>query len=1223
MRILGVRFKNLNSLMGEWHIDFTHPEYSSDGIFAITGPTGSGKTTILDAVCLGLYGRTPRLDKVTKSSNEIMSRQSGECFAEVTFETGKGRYRCHWSQHRARKKPEGELQPARHEVADAESGTVLESRIIQVAGFIEETTGMDFDRFTRSMLLAQGGFAAFLQASPDARAPILEQITGTEIYSLISMKVHERRSHERDKLELLLAELKGIRVMSAEEEKELRAGLNDTQAHEAELGACLVGLNKAAAWLETMAALEKGISGLDTQQEDLEKRLSVFEPHRIRLERSRRALGLEGDYRGVAGLRDLQAKETGELQGALAALPLKDKACEASLAKRKAAGAGLEEARERQRSEAGVIKKVRDIDARLDEQKKHIEEKDKSIAGIEKQVAAYKVNIDTASRALQKAEVSLKAVHDYQAEHACDAALLTDLAAIGRGFAALSDLEARYVAAGKECAASAGETASAAAACTKSERDHEQAQTGFDKAQHDLVALADEAGLILKGRDITHWRQEADGLKEREGHLRQTGEIIERSERTSSELGGLKTALESLRAGHEKLSAEIKICADKKMLLEGTIAALETQATLLGRIRDLEDERKRLVDGKPCPLCGAVDHPYAQGNIPELDKAETQLKEARAEFKQVSAKLGKLETELARVLAEIRHTEKDRDEKKSALDYDEAQCTANMLKLHIEGGPEERAGKVRDESAETRAKIAEIGGIIAAAEEMTRKEKAARGNLEDSRRLLESSGRALQEARHRVDTAGREHARLARVLEALAEEVDTARAAALKDVEPFGIRKIPSAGLTAVLKDLTARRNAWQAKLDEETGLEKKIQDLKAGINQEEALLEKLEHDLKVHCRDRDDLVEQHDSLGAARRGLYGEKNTDQEEKRLADTVELANKTFDDAREAHARMENELNSLKEKIGALEEKTRSRSKELSQAEQKLRERIGKAGFEDESDYVSACLSEEERERLSRQERALTKEMTELEARRKDKAEALAAEREKHLTDQSLENIRDGISTGESDLKQIRLEIGGMLKSLMENEKLHERQQARIRNIDAQKIECARWDNLHQLIGSADGKKFRNFAQGLTFEMMTMHANRQLGKMTDRYLLIRDATQPLELNVIDNYQAGEIRSTKNLSGGECFIVSLALALGLSQMASRKVRVDSLFLDEGFGTLDEDALETALETLAGLRQDGKLIGVISHVTALKERIGTQIQVTPETGGRSTLAGPGCRRL
>jgi len=131
------------------------------------------------------------------------------------------------------------------------------------------------------------------------------------------------------------------------------------------------------------------------------------------------------------------------------------------------------------------------------------------------------------------------------------------------------------------------------------------------------------------------------------------------------------------------------------------------------------------------------------------------------------------------------------------------------------------------------------------------------------------------------------------------------------------------------------------------------------------------------------------------------------------------------------------------------------------------------------------------------------------------------------------------------------------------------------------------------------------------------------MTDRYLLIRDEQQPLELNVVDNYQAGEIRSTRNLSGGESFIVSLTLALGLSKMASRKVRVDSLFLDEGFGTLDEETLETALETLSGLQQDGKLIGVISHVSAMKERIRTQINITPVSGGRSVLSGPGCTKV
>ena len=109
-------------------------------------------------------------------------------------------------------------------------------------------------------------------------------------------------------------------------------------------------------------------------------------------------------------------------------------------------------------------------------------------------------------------------------------------------------------------------------------------------------------------------------------------------------------------------------------------------------------------------------------------------------------------------------------------------------------------------------------------------------------------------------------------------------------------------------------------------------------------------------------------------------------------------------------------------------------------------------------------------------------------------------------------------------------------------------------------------------------------------------------------------------LDFWQALNTSQNKNLSGGESFIVSLALALGLSKMASRKVRVDSLFLDEGFGTLDEEALETAPEALAGLQHDSKLIGVISHVPALKERITTRINVIPRSGGKSVLQGPGC---
>ena len=213
MKILKLHFKNLNSLVGEWEIDFTNPEYSEQGIFAITGPTGAGKSTILDAICLALFGRTPRLDKINSSQNEIMSRQSGECFASLEFKTAHGHYRTWWSQSRARKKADGKLQNAQHVIEDYTNNKILEDKLSKTLQVVTDVTGMDFEHFTRAMLLAQGGFAKFLQSSADERSPILENITGTEIYTQISRLVHERKNSEENILNTLNAQLSGIRIL--------------------------------------------------------------------------------------------------------------------------------------------------------------------------------------------------------------------------------------------------------------------------------------------------------------------------------------------------------------------------------------------------------------------------------------------------------------------------------------------------------------------------------------------------------------------------------------------------------------------------------------------------------------------------------------------------------------------------------------------------------------------------------------------------------------------------------------------------------------------------------------------------------------------------------------------------------------------------------------------------------------------------------------------------
>jgi len=161
----------------------------------------------------------------------------------------------------------------------------------------------------------------------------------------------------------------------------------------------------------------------------------------------------------------------------------------------------------------------------------------------------------------------------------------------------------------------------------------------------------------------------------------------------------------------------------------------------------------------------------------------------------------------------------------------------------------------------------------------------------------------------------------------------------------------------------------------------------------------------------------------------------------------------------------------------------------------------------------------------------------------------------------------------------------------------------------------WRKLRELIGSKDGAKFRKFAQSITLQILTNHANKHLGRLNDRYALLLQEGDSLELQIEDYYQAGIKRPLASLSGGESFLASLALALGLSDLAGRSVNIDTLFIDEGFGTLDPETLEVALTALETLRQGNKSVGVISHVGLLKERITTLVVVTKGASGHSTL--------
>jgi exonuclease SbcC len=522
---------------------------------------------------------------------------------------------------------------------------------------------------------------------------------------------------------------------------------------------------------------------------------------------------------------------------------------------------------------------------------------------------------------------------------------------------------------------------------------------------------------------------------------------------------------------------------------------------------------------------------------------------------------------------------------------------------------------------ETDRDLKQTISVVQSAEKIEKEMAVMRNVLEKTRASLTQSVQDTQAVAHRKASAQQALERITLEASIFSGQLRHLQDETLRALSPYGIDHLSPDLLNIIFKELTDRRDRWQVQQKRKIELEKEIAALTLQAGHRSGEIRKIETDLKEKREALEFLLLAADELSREREHLFGKKNPDTEEKRLAVAIEEAEKQLDDTRKAMNAADQELGTLTNQIAALEKAVEVRSEQLKASEVAFLSRASRTGFSDEADFLTACLGEEERALLTQKAEDLTAAQTGLAARHRDKTAQLEAERQKKMTEKPLEPLRQEAAALLGSLKDLQQALGGIRQKLQDNETLRCKQQDLAGQIDAQKKECSRWEMLHALIGSADGKKYRNFAQGLTFEIMIGYANRRLQQMTDRYLLIRDGAQPLELNVIDNYQAGEIRSTKNLSGGESFIVSLSLALGLSSMAGRNVRVDSLFLDEGFGTLDEEALDMALETLSGLRRDGKLIGVISHVPVLQERIGTRIEIIPQTGGRSILSGPGCR--
>jgi exonuclease SbcC len=1216
MMIQKLRFANLNSLQGEWEIDFTRPEYLSDGLFAITGPTGSGKSTILDAICLALYGQTPRLGRITKSSNEIMSRHAGDCFAEVTFATAAGAYRVHWSQHRSRHRRGGELQAQKHEISDVATGVVIQTKLQETLLEVEARTGMDFDRFTRSMMLAQGEFARFLLADADQRAPVLEQITGTEIYSVISMKVHERRRDEQARFERLQLECEGIRLLGDEELQALeneRAGCIET---ERDLNAGVETDSAALRWLQEVARLEEALVSIGGEAAALDAEREAFRVDAERLRLARNAAVIEPLHAVLKLKREQLQRDSKELAAKEAGRPESERQRLEAEGQHEAAGKSLASAQESVGASRPLIAAARQLDAVIEGKQREAERRKREFEALEERRNRLETERAAASASVESSRNELQALRAWQEEHCADAALVGALSGIRHAFDELRPAAEREQAAASGIASVQQAIEQLRDENAAIELESKASQAAFDEARQALEERKASFTVQLGGSTLNALRGDLDLLRERRRLLEEIVAFYASGKELLPKIERIDTEIQDNERRRGDTSLKLDHARQLLEHAEREAASQEEIARLADKVRSYEQDRLGLVEDKPCPLCGSSHHPYAEGLLPE--RGDEALQAARIVVRERDSAVRKLEIGLASIDKEIEESVKRRNDLIDLRESSGRRCLALLEKAGVEAPPREAEPVVLEHLAESGRKVDELSGRIEkldALEQRIREEEARLQQLSETARADE---RRLEQAAERQRVNRLDLARLERDLEAARRELDERTQLLRRLVEPYGV-SVDGEVAESLVTGLEQRRDAWRNEEERCRSLDNFLHTAEASLRSFVEQLAALDDDLTARRKEVGAAFAEVESGKKERYELFGEKSPDAEEERLERLAQAARDQLASASEVQSAARQALAVLDTSIAELRRSVEEELEEVGSREAECGKALAGKGFADEAAFIAASLSEVERERIENLATSLENRKRDIDLKRSDREARLRDELERRLTASSADELSSKIDALQEQLRDARGRIGAIASQLEAHTQAADEHRSKMEAVEAQRAECRRWEMLHGLIGSADGKKFRNFAQGITFEIMINHANKQLSRMTDRYVLLHDPSGALELSVIDQWQAGEIRSTRNLSGGESFIVSLALALGLSQMSSRNVRVDSLFLDEGFGTLDEEALETALKTLGSLQQSGKLIGVISHVPALRDRIATHIRVTPLNGGRSAIDGPG----
>ncbi len=1249
MKILTLRLKNLNSLKGEWRIDFTASPFADNGLFAITGPTGAGKTTLLDAICLALYHETPRLGTITNSSNEIMSRGTSDCLAEVEFEVKGQRYRAFWSMHRAGNRIDGLLQPATVELADVKTGKVLANQIRLKSDLVTHLTGLNFERFTKSMLLSQGAFAAFLNAKENERAALLEQLTGTEIYAQISQRIHERYSTEKQELNLLHQQIQHIELLSEEQKSQFDKTLNEYKVAIAEAEVHSKNLTQQLNWYQQKHELT---GQRDSAQQHFEQAIKSEQESANDLNRLTRSEPAEA-LRTPWSLLQASELKLVELQTEYEKLVVAQDAFKISAESAKVQKEQAEEVaesirKEQQIQEQLIIEKVLPLDHQIQSIQQLAQEAQTNLQQKRTILTALNLEHNQLTTEFETKNQQQQNLLDYLSEHQEDSELVSQLIGWKQQHKYLSQQQDELTALKIRIPQLELNISELRSEQNYLSEQSKQAAIELSLTQKDAENLSQELLKLQNTGDVDAIRKRVQQQQNWLADLNNATNLQRNYLDLNQQLLDLESRKKESQQERDKLITCDESLVSQLDVLNRLVVSLE-QA--VDRESKLISYRKQLCEGEPCPLCGATEHPLfdSEMDIPEI-VAEYEVAKAKQNHifaMQQGNQLGIAKLEQQQNLFE--QTVQQIDFKMAAINKQfNGWCFSlpKELKNIWQSVIDEQSLKSTDSSNS----LVQI--LSSSSEEDVRlllKQELLLIHLESKlQQLIDSDNEVLtsilsiqQTARDTQQSANQkqQHAnKLANELalksqqhQSLIDELNQIQqliiglelklnketSQLLVSIQQSGF----SVPIDTVLPELacwleqkTKDLSIYQQKHEQSQILNQQLREFETKLNALNIKQQSLQQQIVVLEHDISGLEIKLAQLTQERILIYGDKVVNDERQFLKERLQQVEFEYAAAQKNYMQAEHQLLENQTKLALNQSNTLHLKTDVESQKSSWERLLLEKQFINNADFLSALLSLDERLRLNELKQQLieakTKAQTLFEQATLSLEVLLRHEHAEIWQTQDQESVKQLLIDTQNQREKQLQHLGEIQQQLVDNEKRREQHAALLMRINAAQRDFEDLEIMEGLIGSSKGDKFRKFAQGLTLDNLIYLANKQLQRLHGRYMLSRKSDEGLELAVLDTWQADVSRDTKTLSGGESFLVSLSLALALSDLVSHKASIDSLFLDEGFGTLDAETLDIALDALDNLNASGKTIGVISHIEAMKERIPVQIKVFKKSG-------------